>query len=443
MQALFLDRATRQVSPLAFATTLLESFYSLLHQTAGTSVFPPNCHANVAVNSLSLERNGYRYLLSGSADSLIKLWDLHSQTGCQNSVERRPFDDYDNPISTFDNIATVPRKTAHSFGVSAVHWWPYDTGMFVSASFDHTVKVWDTNELTPVHTFDVNNRVYSVDVCGHEANSMSANALVAVALDQPFIRLLDLKSTSSAHTLLGHKGKTLVVKWHPQNPHLLASGGFDGEVKVWDIRRSSSCLCRLDMHKTNSTPLQLDFDNASKASVKAHLAPVNGLVWAETGTSLFTVGNDDKIRVWDMVGSMAPPVNKLVNFGPLTRNKYTQTIPVLLSPRHESELQHLMFPSDNGDIFVFRTVDGKLVSRLSRKGTKNSGRTSAMVNAGPFSGTYFCGTLDGEIISWLPRWKLPKVEDLVDVAPVKRTVALQEARERLQNDPFFRQESKA
>lgn len=458
MQSLLLDRAVTRITPLELATTVTESCYSTLDQTGLYDVFPSNCHHNAAVNSLALETSENRYLLSGCADSSIKMWDLHVQDEVKanrddyndDSLQWRnttKFDkfDYDNPKYAYSNIATVPRKTVHSFGVSAVQWWPFDTGMFVSASFDHTIKVWDTNQLVPVHQFDLNNRVYAIDICGQAQNLHSASALVAAASDQPFIRLLDLRSTSSAHTLLGHKGKTLSIKWHPQNPNLLASGGFDGEVKIWDIRRSNSCLCRLDMLKTSL--LVVDTGNLTKASVKAHSGPVNGLVWDEFGQNLYSAGNDDKVRVWDMASStLAPPVNKLVNFGPLTRNKYPQTIPLVLSPAIESEMQFLLFPSDNGDIFIYRTLDGKLVSRLSRKGSKNSGRTTAIVNAGPFTATYICGTMDGEILQWAPSWETPDIDDIFDPMPsqvgpedeARRHQLAQETRRILESDPYFK-----
>ncbi|RCK65831.1 DNA excision repair protein ckn1 [Candida viswanathii] len=409
MQSLLLDRKLGRISPLRFANILTESYYSEIYQLAKRDVFPVNCHHNAAVNALSIETSDYQYLLSGCGDSSIKLWDLKEQETVREendvdaSLHQNPssYDnfEYDNPISTFTNLATIPKKSHHRFGISCIQWWPYDTGMFASSSFDHTVKIWDTNELTPVHTFDLNNRVYNIDTCGE-------NGLIATANDQPFIRLLDLNSTSSAHTLLGHKGRTLVVKWHPINPNLLASGGFDGEVKVWDIRRSNSCLCKLDMLRTNSG------EYSGKASSKAHLAPVNGLVWDELGSTLYTSGNDDKIKVWDMVSSSAPPINKLINFGPLIRNKYPQTVPLLLNPKGETQTEYLLFPSESGDIFIFRTIDGKLESRLSRRGSKSSGRTVSMCNAGPFTARYYCGTVDGEILAFGHVWEQPDLTEL-------------------------------
>lgn len=409
MEKLLLDRLLGRITPSRFSNIITENFYSEIYQLGKHDVFPSNCHDYAAVNSLSLETTDYQYLLSGSNDSSIKLWDLKQQETIreENEIDANlhlhptTFDnfDYDNPVSTFVNLATIPKRHHHKFGISCIQWWPYDTGMFASSSFDHTVKIWDTNELTPVHTFDLLNKVYDIDISAE-------NALIATANDQPFIRLLDLNSTSSAHTLLGHKGKTLVVKWHPINLNILASGGYDGEVKIWDIRRSQSCLTQLDMLRTN------DSSYTTKLS-KAHLGPVNGLVWDPLGSLLYTVGNDDKIRVWDLVNvSTPPPINKLINFGPLIRNKHPHTIPLLLNPQGETETQFLLFPSESGDVFIFRTIDGKLVNRLARKGSRNTGRTVSMCNGGPSTAKYFCGTIDGEIISWGPCLDKPDLSEL-------------------------------
>jgi DNA excision repair protein ERCC-8 len=42
----------------------------------------------------------------------------------------------------------IIRKYRQKFGVSSVAWYPFDTGMFISSSFDNTVNVWDTNTMT-------------------------------------------------------------------------------------------------------------------------------------------------------------------------------------------------------------------------------------------------------------------------------------------------------
>lgn len=466
MDTLLLERATGRISARACAATVTESLYG--------SLSPSTFRAHsAAVNSLALEKAEYRYLLSGSGDSSLRLWDLS--------------EDEIGPIRPPRAIATVSRRTAHRFGVSALRWWPEDTGMFISASFDHTVQAWDTNRMAPAHVFEAGARVYAVDVCAARANRFSSQALVAVASDQPQVRLLDLRAGAAAHTLQGHKGKTLAVTWHPQQPSILATGGFDGEVKVWDVRRAQSCLCRMDMARTNASRARTDIssggysalpasssessddestiNNASMygshlkhspfrprqtnvdrleylSSTRAHLGPVNGLLWDEAGHMLYSAGNDDKIRVWDMEHS--PPVNRLVNFGPLTRNKYLQTAPVALSARSEGETQHLVFGADTGDVLVLRALDGKLMARLPGRV-----RTSAMVAGAPYSATYFGGTMSGDIVTWRGMTRPPAIEgeykdeEVDDVVPLDEIMCGSGEKEiaALYDDPYFRRES--
>ena len=427
MQSLLLERATGQILPMAFATTVTEAAYASLAQ-ASTDVFPEKSHS-ATVNALAIEQIDNRYILSGCSDSTFKLWDLQGDDGAQNS--------------TATVLATVPRKTAHSFGISAMLWWPHDTGMFFTASFDHCVKVWDTNAMEAAHAFDLGSRVYAIDLNGSQKTQFSSHPLIAVASDQPHVRLLDIRSASSAHTLPGHKGKTLVVAWHPQNAFLLASGGHDGEAKVWDIRRSKSCLARLDMTKTNARSASVDALNVGSTSVRAHLGPVNAVVWDELGHLLYTAGNDDKVRVWDVVSTCSPPVNRLINYGPLTRNKYIQTLPMVLSPRVETEAQYLLFASDSGYILVYRALDGKLILRLLRQGLKSAVRVSSLVYAGSFSATYFAGCQDGDIVAWRPE---SPPEDVVQFGASSTNLGPEEVSEgeavtvtlaELYDDPYF------
>jgi DNA excision repair protein ERCC-8 len=36
-------------------------------------------------------------------------------------------------------------RDAHRFLVSCVAWYPIDTGMFVTGSYDASIRIWDTN----------------------------------------------------------------------------------------------------------------------------------------------------------------------------------------------------------------------------------------------------------------------------------------------------------
>ena len=79
MEKLLLDRLLGRITPSRFSNIITENFYFEIYQLGKHDVFPSNCHDNAAVNSLSLETTDYQYLLSGSNNSSIKLWDLKQQ----------------------------------------------------------------------------------------------------------------------------------------------------------------------------------------------------------------------------------------------------------------------------------------------------------------------------------------------------------------------------
>lgn len=353
------------------------SLNSLLYDSLARVESPDFAKIHVgAINSLSVEKVEERYLLSGGGDSSIKLWDLDSTVVEQSTGE-----------SKIECIGQIPRKEGHKYGVSHVQWWPFDNGLFVSSSFDNTVKIWEPNSLAEAYSFNLGAKVYNFDI-----SAVGEHSLVATASDQQFIRLLDLRTTSSSHTLTSHSERTLSVKWSPKHANILASAGSDGAVRVWDIRRSNACVASLDMQQVNDNPTRTPMTQR-----KAHRSSANGLCWFPSGDYLVSSGNDEKIRVWSLhpMGGK----NMLINFGPLIRNHHVQTLDPCLSPVRDAEWPYLFFPSDNGEIFMFRAVDGKIVKRLTRE---NSSRSACIISRGPSHLQFFSGALDGTISTWSP-----------------------------------------
>lgn len=39
------------------------------------------------------------------------------------------------------------RMDRHKYAVTSLSWYPADNGLFVTSSYDSTIKVWDTNEM--------------------------------------------------------------------------------------------------------------------------------------------------------------------------------------------------------------------------------------------------------------------------------------------------------
>lgn len=376
-----------------------------------------------AVNCLAVEQQYCRFLLSAGADSSIAIWDLENTSQSRFKPQ------------SFKKVAEIPRKSKHQYGVSSVQWYPGDAGLFVTSSFDHYVKVWDSENLSAVYDFDLKYRVYCADM-----SLTGEHALVATATDHPLIRLLDLRTTSTTHTLKGHMaGSVQSVKWSPTDAHTLASGGSDGTIRLWDIRQSRSCVDVLDMHRTKPDNERGENPNVARgglgfgfnAKVVSHMGTVNGLLWLRNGRALISAGTDDAVRLWKLPryssNSTIDPnskekygYNSLVNYGRFISNRFPQALymclnTVELDGNEESETQQEMFfyPSDVGEILLFESLTGQLVSKYIRpvppgvakygtipRTTCIATRKEMMPVASKEAIEYFSGALDGTITRW-------------------------------------------
>ncbi|KAF9323433.1 DNA excision repair protein ERCC-8 [Podila minutissima] len=320
-----------------------------------------------AVNTIDIEEAEGRYLISGGGDGHVYIYDLE-----ESEQEDRRI------IKSFASLNGNYNR--HKGGISRVHWYPFDNGMFTTSSYDSTIKVWDTNAMEMACSFDLENKVYS-----HALSSKATHGLVATASADPRIRLCDLKSGAFTHSLPGHRGTVLAVEWSPRHEFLLASGSTDSTVRLWDIRKSSACLCSLDFHNSNSPPL-------AETNV-AHSRTVNGLSFTPDGLYLITTGHDDKMRLWNLHNGQ----NTLTNYGTMIRNQYVNTLTPLISPLYSGSSYSVFHPSDDRTILMFDLQSGTLVKRM--RGAY--GRCTALAWRPRTEEIYSAGN-DHDILVWGP-----------------------------------------
>ena len=164
----------------------------------------------------------------------------------------------------------------------------------MSSSYDHHLKLYSTESLQLSADFDLDSIIYS-----HALSPIANHLLVACATQHPAIRLVDLRSGSSTHSLAGHQGAVLGVSWNPSLEHILASGGIDGTLRLWDVRKSSGTLGVLNLE--DSTGI-VGFDGLgrgarNRGAGKAHGGAVNGITWTDDGQYIVSAGHDERIRV--------------------------------------------------------------------------------------------------------------------------------------------------
>jgi DNA excision repair protein ERCC-8 len=107
------------------------------------------------IPALQVDRIEGRFLLSGSSDATVCIYDL-SKWGTDEFLSGKTPSARSNVYKPVARSVRVPfsgeleTPHGHSHAVEAVQWYPIDTGAFISASADGTILVWDTHGMEPV-----------------------------------------------------------------------------------------------------------------------------------------------------------------------------------------------------------------------------------------------------------------------------------------------------
>ncbi|CAA0223009.1 unnamed protein product [Arabidopsis thaliana] len=307
-----------------------------------------------SVNSLQVDLTEGRYLLSGAADGSAAVFDVQRATDYEAS----------GLIAKHKCIFTARKQheNGHKYAISSAIWYPIDTGMFITGSFDHYVKVWDTNTSQVVVDFKMPGKVYRTAM----SSMAMSHTLIVAGTDDVQVRLCDIASGAFSHTLSGHRDGVMSVEWSTSSEWVLYTGGCDGAIRFWDIRRAG-CFRVLDNSQTQlgvrppilkRPAVSSKFFSAAKSSLgdqnwlktlqskhtgsqsvkrsssekpsveksrqkrihpgmlstldraTAHYGVVTGLKATNDGMYLLSAGSYSRIRLWDIESGR----NTLVNF---------------------------------------------------------------------------------------------------------------------------------
>jgi DNA excision repair protein ERCC-8 len=434
MNSLLLDRQSGLGSSLTFHQNVYHDLFSTLAPAAPTfaksskisgrsqdkiRITPSTSSASTisvpvahygGTNALTIEPFSGRFLLSGGADSSISLWDLESST---------------YPAAVLNPTGTVKRsKSTHKFGITDLSFYPFDASAFLSSSYDTTLKVYSTETLTPVASFGLDAPIYSLAI-----SPIADHLLVATGSQLPDVRLVDLRSSSTAHTLAGHLGAVLSVAWSPVAEYILASAGADGTVRFWDIRRAAGQIGVLD--KEDGVGI-LGYDGCGNGARhasrgKAHEGACNGIVWSEDGRTLVSTGHDEKVRVWDTTRG----ANMFVHFGAGVRNRAMGRLVPCLVPSSVTGLgkEMVIFPGEK-DLGVYEMFEGRVNSRMRISGatmlpTGEKDEKSVSVRTKDLAWRHgsveaYSGHADGSIRAWKPKALEPVVDQIEEDPERKR-----------------------
>jgi DNA excision repair protein ERCC-8 len=212
-----------------------------------------------SISTLNMDRTEGRFLLAGSSDATISIYDL-SPWGRDPLLNPYQSGNSVAPKSVYKPVAQSLRSTSngpgHSASIVRAEWYAFDTGAFVSASSDGALVVWDTHEMQPVVQWQPFPSISSFHLSKSSARSESL--LAVCSKDDTTVKLVDLRSGAACHTLTGHLRGVTAVQWCPTCDVVLASSSRDGTVRLWDIRKAGSraTICTLDREESSPLPLR-------------------------------------------------------------------------------------------------------------------------------------------------------------------------------------------
>lgn len=161
-------------------------------------------------------------IVSGGWDNTVRLWDTAPSTDSTFStttVKKAGTKRQKTAAPLVCQIAQVGQLDGHSGMVSGVI---IDQDIY-SCSFDHSVRIWDTET-----------RVQKLVMTGaHAMTSMARDQLLAIGASDGAIRLYDTRTEKSVGMLRGHDNWVSGLDF---NDAKLASCGYDGKTKMWDLR---------------------------------------------------------------------------------------------------------------------------------------------------------------------------------------------------------------
>ena len=247
------------------------------------------------VRSVSYSPDG-RFIASASGDNTVKIWNaqnasiIHSldgHTGDVTSVSYSPngrfiastsgstsdngYDGFDNTVKIWNtqNASIIHSLEGHSRPVSSVTYSP-DGNFIASGSRDNTIKIWNAQNASIIHSLEGHSDwVLSV--------SYSPDGRFIASGGRDFtVKIWNAQNTSLIHTLEGYGGSVTSVSYSPDG-RFIASGSSDKTVKVWDVENAS---------------LIHSFDG--------HTSSVHSVIYSPDGRFIASGSSDKTVKVWDV-----------------------------------------------------------------------------------------------------------------------------------------------
>lgn len=331
---------------------------------------PFNLHT-ASVTSVNFNATGDT-IASASLDGRVILWDANRLSRLAKLVVNKPFaltrlayhaapdtliyGGAGGSLFVLDQATNQETElTGHTDTITALAFQP-DGKHFASASFDNTLRLWDS----ATHKQVGNSATSTGGIINSLAFDPSGAKLVSGDASGVII-FWEASRIIQSSQIPAHTGAINSLVFSPSGA-LLASGGADNTIELWDAA----------LHK------QLAVLNNLPASI-------NALAFSPDGLTLAAAGSDNLVTLWD-VSNPAQPVQRATLTG------------------HTSTVSALAY-APNGEFLVSGSNDGTIILWSSRGeiiGQPLVGHTGkiGVVTFGADSKTLYSVGSDGRVLRW-------------------------------------------
>ncbi|XP_063681987.1 glutamate-rich WD repeat-containing protein 1-like isoform X1 [Bolinopsis microptera] len=138
-----------------------------------------------------------------------------------------------------DWIVSQQTYSAHGSSVEDIQWSPNEEHVFSSCSTDKSIRVWDDRAAAHKACMITVPNAHESDV--NVINWNKSEPFLVSGGDDGVIKIWDLRKLDSHAALFKHHtGPITSVEWHPSDSSVFGASGEDNQVSLWDLGVESS-----------------------------------------------------------------------------------------------------------------------------------------------------------------------------------------------------------